>query len=449
MLGLECACIFAIFTSQAWNMTFSLYQSLTTVPHELREAAAMAHLSPWRRFWKLELPFATPGLIWNMMMSVSGGWFFVVAAEAITVSGQEVMLPGIGSYIAVAINAKDLAGIGWAILTMLIVILLYDQFAFRPLIAWAHKFRLDAEPGEIAPRSWVLSLFRKARLVRALKHLPSDVATAFPRARLPSLEGRLPAQPTLTGRARRVWDRVWSASLVVLSLACAGGVAAYVHEELGWGQVAHAFLLGLPTATRVIVLIALSSLVWVPVGVLIGLRPRVAQALEPVIQFLAAFPANLLFPLVVIAIVHWDLNVNVWTSPLMVLGTQWYILFNVIAGASVLPRELLDAAGSMGVRRWLWWRKVALPGVFPAYVTGAITAAGGCWNASIVAEVVSWGPTTLEATGLGAYITEATRAGEVHRVALGVSVMCVYVLLFNRFFWRRLQRLAERRFHLE
>lgn len=447
LLGVECAAIFAIFTSQAWNMTFSLYQSLRTVPGDLREASAMFHLGPWRRFWRLELPFAVPGLVWNMMMSVSGGWFFVVASEAITVSGQTIMLPGIGSYIALAIQERHLAAIGWAILAVLAAILAYDQLFFRPLVAWADKFKFEQNPGEDAPESWLLTLMQRARFFRAAARLPealwNGVLNALPRRparqrRLAAAEWRLPG-----------WlDRVWNLMLAAAVTTAIGWVAVFVHGALGVAEIGQVVLMGLATAVRVVVLIAIASLVWVPVGVWIGLRPRMAGRLQAVAQFLAAFPANLVFPVAVMLIVHFDLNVEVWTSPLMVLGTQWYILFNVIAGASSLPSDLKDAAGNLGLRGWLKWKRFILPGIFPSYLTGAITASGGSWNAAIVAEMVSWGDTKLVATGLGSYIAQATETGDFPRIALGIAVMCVFVMGFNHFVWRRLYALAADRLRI-
>ncbi|WP_371498202.1 ABC transporter permease [Bradyrhizobium sp.] len=330
VLGAELASVFAIFTSQAWNMTFSMYQSIRNVPKDLEEATQSFHLSGWQRFWHLDVPFAMPGLIWNAMMSMSGGWFFVVASEAITVGTTTVTLPGIGSYVAMAIQQQDLPAILYAMLAMLLVIIAYDQLLFRPIVAWADKFRFEQTASGEAPASWMLDLFRRTRALRAL----------------------------------------------------------------------------------------------------------------------AAFPANLAFPVFVVAIVSFKLNPDIWLSPLMILGTQWYILFNVIAGASAFPTDLREAAGSFHLRGWRWWIKVILPGIFPYYVTGAITASGGSWNASIVAEVASWGDTHLKATGLGAYIASATEAGDFPRVVLGIATMCILVTLFNRLIWRPLYAFGERRLRL-
>ncbi|HEU0196022.1 MAG TPA: ABC transporter permease subunit, partial [Nevskiaceae bacterium] len=398
--------------------------------------------SPWQRFRRLELPFATPGLIWNMMMSMSGGWFFVVASEAITVGNQEVQLPGIGSYVAVAIQRQDLAAIGWAILAMLIVILLYDQLLFRPLIAWGDRFRMDDQPGPSEPQSWVLRMLQRSRWVESAQDGARDLRQRL----LPSHPARNSgvARP-LPQWAPRAMDWAWYGLVGVVAAYGGWLTLRYIGTHLGWGQVLETFLLGGATLARVVVLVALASLVWVPVGVYIGLRPRFAAVAQPIAQFLAAFPANLLFPVAAVAIVSFHLSPNVWLSPLMILGTQWYILFNVIAGASVFPNDLRDAAGNLHLRGWLWWRRVMLPGILPYYVTGAMTAAGGCWNASIVAEFIDWGHTHLQAFGLGAYIQQATIEGNYPRIVLGVVVMALFVVVCNRTVWRPLYRRAEHR----
>ena len=443
LLGVECAAIFAIFTSQAWNMAFSLYQSIRTVPPELGEAARIFRLSGWQRFWRLELPFAMPGLLWNMMMSMSGGWFFLVAAEAISVAGQDIKLPGIGAYIAVAIDERNLWAILWAIGAMLAGILLYDQLFFRPLLAWADKFRFEESQGENAQQSWLLDWGRRSRLIRAL----SDRLWGALRRALgwfgPHPDGTSPAAAAPPRHPR--WQRAWNALFAAAVAAAVYRLAVFVHGDVGWAEVGHVWLLGMVTLARVMLLIGLASLVWVPVAVWIGLRPRYSQRVQALAQFLAAFPVNLMFPLVVFALVRLHLNPNIWLSPLMVFGTQWYILFNVVAGASAIPNELRLAADNLGLKGWLKWRRVYLPAVFPAFVTGAITASGGSWNASIVAEYVTWGKTTLVADGLGSYIKQMTDVGDFHRIALGIGVMCIFVMLLNRFFWRRLYLLAEDR----
>jgi NitT/TauT family transport system permease protein len=446
VLGAELACVFAIFTSQAWNMTFSMYQSLRNVPKDLEEATQSFHLSGWQRFWRLDVPFAMPGLIWNTMMSMSGGWFFVVASEAITVGNTTVTLPGIGSYVALAIQKQDLHAIGYAILTMLLVIIAYDQLLFRPFVAWADKFRFEQTASGEAPSSWMLDLFRRTRALRALTY-----PFAMLRKAVSNLHIALPAplkKPAKSGPPSRIVDALWVA--IIAASTCYAGFEAYQYlsATLSLSDVIAAFGFGFATLLRVIVLITLATLIWVPVGVWIGLRPKLAERIQPLAQFLAAFPANLAFPVFVVIIVRYGLSPNIWLSPLMILGTQWYILFNVIAGASAFPTDLRETAGSFHLKGWRWWVKVILPGIFPYYITGAITASGGSWNASIVAEVASWGDTHLTATGLGAYIAEATEVGDFPRVVLGIVVMCILVTLFNRLLWRPLYAFGERRLRL-
>jgi NitT/TauT family transport system permease protein len=445
VLGAEFAAIFAIFTSQAWNMAFSFYQSLRTVPTELVEAARNFRLSPWMSFWRVDVPFAMPQLIWNMMMSMSGSWFFVVASEAISVGNTTVTLPGVGSYIALAIAERDLTAVGYAIGTMLVVILVYDQVLFRPLVAWADRFRFEQEAGDLPPRSWVLDVLRRSRLVDRLRRPFSTLWARSMRARwFDRGEAYKEAARDESGWA----PVIWNGAVLALAAAALWQVGRFATTGMSIADVGTTFLLGLATLSRVVVLIAIASCIWVPVGVWVGTRPRAANLAQPVAQFLAAFPANLLFPIVVSAIVALKLNANIWLSPLMILGTQWYILFNVIAGAAAMPAELRAVGANFRVRGWLWWRRIALPAVLPYYVTGAITASGGSWNAAIVAEVASWGDEKLEATGLGAYIARQTEAGDFHRIVLGIAVMSLFVVLVNRTFWRPLYRYAERKYRL-
>jgi NitT/TauT family transport system permease protein len=445
-LGAESAAIFAIFTSQAWNMAFSFYQSLRTVPRDLDEVSRHFGLSPWLKFWRLEAPFAAPGLIWNTMMSMSGGWFFVVASEAITVGDTTVKLPGIGSWLAVAIDAKDIRAVLLAVLTMGVVILAYDQLIFRPIVAWADKFRFEQTAAQQRPQSWVYDLWRRSRVVRRI-----TAVTGWLNERIAGLLSRAAARRAVPAAivSGRAADIVWRIAVTAIVAYALWHIVRFTRQTLRLQDVETALLFGLYTLVRVIVLIALASAVWVPIGVWIGLRPWASTRVQPVAQFLAAFPANVLFPIAVVVIVTWRLDPDIWLSPLMVLGTQWYILFNVIAGASAFPTDLREAATMFRLRTWQWWRRAIVPGILPYYVTGALTAAGGSWNASIVAEVASWGDTKLHAAGLGSYIADATAAGDYARVVLGIAVMSVMVVACNRLLWRPLYRLAERRFRLD
>ncbi len=446
VLGAEFAAIFAIFTSQAWNMAFSFYQSLRTVPTELVEVSRNFRLSPWMSFWRVDVPFAMPQLIWNMMLSMSGSWFFVVASEAISVGNTTITLPGVGSYIALAITQRDLAAVGYAIFTMAIVILIYDQVLFRPLVAWADRFRFEQEPGVPPPRSWMLDVLRRSRFVDRLT-LP--FAKLWRRLLLARWGERAEPAKRVPRPRQRAWITVqWAAVVAVLAAVALWQVAHFVTADISPGDITNVLLLGLATFSRIVVLIAVASVIWVPIGVWVGTRPHVANLVQPIAQFLAAFPANVLFPVAVSAIVVLRLDPNIWLSPLMILGTQWYILFNVVAGAAAIPAELRAVGVNFRVRGWLWWRRIALPAVLPYYVTGAITASGGSWNASIVAEVASWGDEHLRAYGLGAYIAEQTDAGDFHHIVLGIAVMSFFVVLINRIFWRPLYLYAERKFRL-
>jgi NitT/TauT family transport system permease protein len=446
VLGLELASIFAIFTSQAWNMAFSLYQSLKTVPADLREAADSFHLTIWQRYWRLEVPFAVPGLVWNTMMSMSGGWFFVVASEAVAVGDNSWKLPGIGSYVALALEQRDILAVFYAIGTMLLVILAYDQLLFRPLVAWSQKFRFETTAGATATDPWLLRMMRRTRLLSLGADALGGMATALGGVPLRFLPGNRSA--VVDQRRSRAVDIVWLLILAVVLVWAVTRIVTFVSGEVQFRDLWQVLLVGSFTLIRVVVLIALATLVWVPIGVWLGLRPVWARRAQPIAQFLAAFPANLLFPPFVLFIVYFGLSADVWLTPLMILGTQWYILFNVVAGAAAYPGDLQEAAKNFRVGGLLWWRKVMIPGILPYYVTGAITASGGSWNASIVAEVAAWGDTKLTAHGLGAYIAQATEKGDMARVVLGVAVMSGFVLLFNRLLWRPLYAYSERHLKL-
>ncbi len=441
VLGAELAVIFTIFTGQAWNMAFSMYQSLKTVPADLEEVSRGFGLSAWQRFWRLEVPYAMPGLVWNTMMSMSGGWFMLVAAEAFTVGGTTVTLPGIGSFISAAIRHRNLFAVFEAILTMLIVILLYDQLLFRPLVAWSARFRFETTAGAVAEDPWMLALLRRTRLLNRASRLFADMLTTI---------GGLPLGPRPSALRRnlvprRLGDGLWFSLLILTAAIAAWQVTLYARANFSPAEVGHVVLLGVYTLIRVVLMIVLATVVWVPIGVWLGLRPIWARRAQPVAQFMAAFPANLFYPIFVIVIVHYHLSSNVWLTPLMILGTQWYILFNVIAGTAAFPGDLLEAARNFQIGGWRWWLRVMLPGIFPYYVTGALTASGGAWNAAIVSEIASWGSTTLTASGLGSYITQATSAGATARVALGVVVMSLFVVVFNRLVWRPMYAFAARR----
>ncbi len=443
LLGLEAASIFAIFTSQVWNMTFSFYQSLRTVPKELSEAAALYRLSRWHRFTRLEAPSAAIPLLWNAMMSFGGGWFFVAASEAISVLNKDYTLPGIGSYVAAAVSAQDLSALAWAIVTMVVIIVLVDQLFWRPLVAWSDKFRLEQSSSGDAPQSWVYDLLNSSR-IPALASVLLDPAWAGLDRLMSVLLGRVgdgaPSSESPTA------DRLYNLSLWLVVGGLVAAVIHFVVVTVGLGEVATAFRLGIDTLLRVTLLLVVATVIWTPIGVAIGFNPRLAGRLQPVVQFLASFPANFIFPFATVLFIRAHISLDWGSIVLMALGAQWYILFNAIAGAQTIPSDLREMADDVGLRGVERWRKLIIPGIFSAWVTGGVTASGGAWNASIVSEVVSWGGTTLSANGLGAYIAQATSAGDWPRITLGIGMMSLFVVGINRLLWRRLYGLAERKY---
>lgn len=445
LLGLEAASVFAIFTSQVWNMTFCFYQSLRTVPKELTEAASLYGLSRWQRFSRLELPSATIPLLWNAMMSFGGGWFFLAASEAISVLNQTYTLPGIGSYVAAAVEARDLRALGWAVVAMAVVILLVDQLFWRPLVAWSDRYRMEQSGGGDSPNSWMLTLIRNARIPRLAGEALAPANEAIDRL-LSTALGRISDPSTETPQPQS--ERLFNLGILLAVGGLLAGLIHFILNTVGLAEVGSAFFKGLLTLGRVVLLLMGATLIWTPIGVAIGFQPRLASFLQPVVQFLASFPANFIFPFATLFFIHSHVPIGWGSILLMALGSQWYVLFNSIAGAQTIPSDLREMADDLSLRGLQRWRKLIIPGIFSAWVTGGVTASGGAWNASIVSEVVSWGSTTLKADGLGAYIAEATSQGDWPRIALGIGLMSLFVVGLNQLVWRRLYALAEQRYHL-
>ncbi|MFN3361543.1 MAG: ABC transporter permease [Pseudanabaenaceae cyanobacterium] len=444
LLGLEAASIFAIFTSQVWNMTFSFYQSLRTIPRELDEAARLYRLSRWQRFMKLEVPSAMVGLLWNAMMSFGGGWFFVSESEAISVLNKEYILPGLGSYVATAIAQENLSALGWAILTIAVVIVAVDQLFWRPLVAWSDKFRLEQSASAEVPSSWMYDLITTARLPSLLGNFLAPFSERINQF-LSDLSRWLPEPAAEIKEGNDRWFNLllWLITGVLIAVAL-----QFVITTVGVGELIRVLGLGVLTLLRVSLLLVVATLVWTPVGVAIGFQPKLARLLQPVVQFLASFPANFIFPFATIFFLRSHISLDWGSILLMSLGAQWYILFNSIAGAQSIPTDLREMADDIGLKGWKRWQRLIIPGIFSAWVTGGITASGGAWNASIVSEIVSWGTTTLQAQGLGAYIAAATNQGDWARITLGIGMMSLFVVGLNRLFWRRLYQLAETKYHL-
>jgi NitT/TauT family transport system permease protein len=445
-LGLEAASIFAVFTSQAWNITFSFYHSLVTQSAELDEASRLMGLSRWKRFWSMDVPGGAIGLVWNGMMSFGGSWFFLTASELIIVGGHRYTLPGVGSYVGIAVAQGQLGHVIWGIVTMIVMILVVNAAFWRPLVAYAERFRLELTESASKPRSAVLSALRRTSwpalagrgrraLARPVNHL-MDAATGIDDRSLVSSAAR-----------RRAADVAFTAVvLAVLGYGLYSMVTYIAAGQQGLAVLGQAFGYGFLTLLRVVVVVLLSSVIWVPVGVWIGFNPRVAQYLQPVVQVFASFPANFIYPFAIVIFLAIGLSLNYGSVVLLALGTQWYVLFNVIAGASSVPSDLKEAMDNLSVHGWERWRRMVLPAIFPAYVTGAITAAGGAWNASIVAEIVDYNRHVLVAKGLGSFITQATAHNDFHAIIAGILVMSVYVTGLNALLWRRLYAIAESKY---
>jgi len=451
-VGLELACIVMIFTGQVWNMTFSFYGSLRAIPLELREVARVHRFGWWKRFRTLEVPASMIGLVWNSMMSMAGGWFFLTVNEAFTLGDHDFRLPGIGSYMSVAIDRGDVRAMLAAIAAMVTMIVTVDQLVWRPVLAWAHKFKVEEAEAASAPQSWVLNLLRRVRARSRL--LPWLERATQPRVQPPAV-----VQPDGASFSRSPPPAGWSP---VLATALGVGTVALCAMLTLWGA-AHLLLLirqiraaqwltllgalGL-TFLRTSAAVLLGAAWTVPVGIWIGRSPRLSHLLQPVIQVVASFPAPMLFPLVTALFLHFGIDFSWGCVALMLLGAQWYILFNVLAGAMAIPQDLEEAVAIYRLRGWARWRTLYLPGVFPYLVTGLITAAGGAWNASIVSEYLRYKGRTLVAPGLGSLITQATAAGDFSLLAAGVLTMALTLVVLNRLLWKRLYRIADTRFSL-
>jgi len=454
LFGVELASILAIFTGQAWNMTFSFYNSLKTIPKDLQEASEILHLNWWQRFLKLEVPFSMIGLVWNSMMSFGGGWFFLAASEAISVLGQNIRLPGVGSYVAAAIEAGDMQAVGYSVVTMILMIVLVDQIFWRPLVVWSQKFKMELTESADTSSSFVYDILYRSDLISMLNRV-----MLAPIWRV--ISQFMDKIASLSEKASRNYQNVpqslyISKLIKVLFVALILGLlydpvyeAFTLVSSMDNSNLLEIMKLGVYTLGRVTIAVLLGALWTVPVGVWIGLNPRLAKILQPIIQIAASFPANMLFPFVTILFLKYHVNFEWGSIALMMLGTQWYILFNVIAGAMSIPNDLHEAGAVFRLRGWQKWKSLILPSIFPFLITGIITASGGAWNASIVSEIVSWQDEELVATGLGTYISKVTEQGDWGGIIWGIIVMCLFVVIINRLVWRRLYQLAEAKYHVD
>lgn len=445
-LGLELAAVLLIFSSQAWNLAFSFHQSLKTIPRELSEAADVYGLGIWRRFTRLELPFGAIALIQNSMMSWAGGWFFLMASEQFVLGANNLRLPGLGSYLAAAADARDTRAIIWGIIALVAVIVALDQVLWRPLVAWSDKFKFEQSGGD-ASESWMLDLLRNSNVVAWLHdHTVAPIGKTLERPHEPRIKLRM--QLTMPR-----WFRVAGVSIIVAAVSALvlwGGIAAF-HTVSGlaartWRTIGIATL---ATFGRTLAALIIATAWTVPFGVAVGTSPKWSRRLQPVVQVIASIPATALFSVLLLVLLELPGGLNIAAIALMVLGTQWYILFNVIAGAMAIPSDLKEAAGVYGITGWRRWKVLIIPAIFPYLVTGLITATGGAWNASIVSEYVIFAGHKISTTGLGALIAEAADAQNFSLLLASTLVMAAVVILGNRLVWRKLYRIAESRYRLE
>ncbi|HUJ08733.1 MAG TPA: ABC transporter permease subunit [Verrucomicrobiae bacterium] len=463
-VGLELACILMIFTGQAWNMTFSFYHSLRSIPQELRDAARVYRLTAWQRLLQLELPSSAVGLVWNSMMSMAGGWFFLTVVEAFTLGDKDFRLPGIGSYMSVAMAKGDGAAMIYGVIAMMVMIVAVDQLFWRPIVAWSQKFKLEETEAATQSGSFMLELLQRSRLLRWVDNRVWTplVAMGQPRLLLATKPGPMLISPgSATNGVRTLEEEspqpqktarklLGRCAVIIILLGIVWGVAsvAKLLAQLNAADWLHVGKLTSLTFLRVFAAVAIGTLWTVPVGVAVGLSPKLSRITQPVIQMMASFPAPMLYPLVLILLHAAGVSINYGAVALILLGTQWYILFNVIAGATALPQDLREVATMYRMGTWEKWRRLILPGIFPYLVTGWVTAAGGAWNASIVAEYVPFRNETLVADGVGAAISVATAGEHFAMLAACVLAMCVAVVGINRILWKRLYNLAEDKFAL-
>jgi len=446
-IGVELGAILLIFTGQVWNMAFSFYASLKNIPHEMREAAAIYRFSWWQRFVQMELPFSAIGLVWNSMMSVAGGWFALMVCEMFVLGPRDFRLPGLGSYLQTAASAGDMTSIFWGVITMIAVIVLLDQLVWRPVIAWAEKFKVEQVESTNAPRSWVLNRLRHSSGLAKIRQ--KTLQPLSERLLLHFASKHTEERSEETGAAWRDW--LIRAIAVVALIGIGYGVVrvAIILSGLQRAEL-HEAALGLGATFLRVNLALLIGVLWtIPAGVAIGFNPRLARIAQPLAQIAASVPATALLPIILLLLIRVGGGLGLASIVVLLLGTQWYVLFNVIAGAMAIPTDLKECCSVFRIAGFERWKKLILPGIFPYLVTGLVTASGGAWNASIVAEYFHFKGHIYTTTGLGATISQATDSGDFHLLLAATIMMAGTVVTVNRLIWRKLYGLAETRFRLE
>jgi NitT/TauT family transport system permease protein len=448
-LGIELGAILLIFTGQVWNMAFSFYSSLKSLPRELREASSVFKFSAWQRFWQLELPYSAIGLVWNSMVSVAGGWFFLMACEMFVLGDRDFRLPGLGSYLQTAASTGDSHGMLWGSVAMILIIVATDQLVWRPVIAWADKFKFEQGESSSRKTSPILYLLRNSNALGWLKGKTVTPACERIYCSLARRQRALIARPI---HEQRRSSRLAAVLLIVAGTALVAFAAFRALEllrHIHGAEIVELLKGAVATFFRVNAALLIASAWTIPAGVAIGFHPRLARIAQPLAQIAASYPATAIFPILLLALVRWGGGLGIGSIALMLLGTQWYILFNVIAGASAIPSNLKEVAKLYKFSLWQRWKVVILPGIFPYLVTGLVTASGGAWNASIVAEYFHLKDRTLETLGLGAQISAASDHGQFSILLLATIIMSLMVVTVNRLVWRPMYRLAETKFRLD
>ncbi|MBK2109558.1 ABC transporter permease subunit [Francisella tularensis] len=443
IMGLEAAAIFGIFTSQAWNIALILYQTIRIVPAELTEAATAFKLNAWQRFWRIELPYSIPGLLWNIMVSQSAAWFAITASEAIPTITGDVSLPGIGSYIALALTDSNIIAIFYALAAIIINIVLFDQLLFRPLVKWSEKFKYESINNKTTDNPWLYRSYKKSQFVNAIKPIFSTIV--FWLINGASFLNKKINLKSPTRDIKILKKLSCTAWYIVIISACvwAGNTLWHFFPD---GDMSYLIPLMIETTVRVTIAMMISVAICTPLGIWIGMSSKRTKAIQPIIQIGAAIPQPIFFPIVAVLILAGDGSLNVWCIPLIMTGTSWYVLFNVIAGFSNLPTEIIEMTKSFHLKGWKWWFKFAIPAVFPYIVCGIISAAGGAWNSAIAAELVIWGSNTIKVDGIGALVSTTTANNQLHEAALAVVALCSLVALCVIFIWKPLYKLAETKY---
>jgi len=449
--GIELGVILLILTGQVWNLAFSFYSSLKSIPREMHEAARIFRYSAWQRFWQLEMPYASIGLVWNSIVSVAGGWFALMLCEMFTMGDRNFQLPGLGSYIQSAANSGDVTALLSGIGAVILIVIATDQLLWRPLIAWSDKFKFEQVESADRVTSPVLELIRRSNLLNSVTvHIRDRIQQPIYR-RLARSQRRVGvAALDDESEQRRGAFGFWIVAAIV---AIVGGWAIMetwvMLRSITWAEMLHLLAGAAATFLRVNAALLISAVWTIPAGVAIGFNPRLSRIVQPLAQVLASVPASAFYPILLIGLLQVGGGLGIGSIALMLLGTQWYILFNVIAGAMSIPSDLREVARLYRFNRWQRWTRLILPGIFPYLITGMVTASGGAWNASVLAEYAKVKDRTYETLGLGAEISSATDHGQFAIILLATILVALMVITMNRLVWRRLYRLAETRFKLE